>query len=370
MEDDRHFAPGFVSGGLDAMKTLIVGGGLSGLAVAEALESQGHDYLLVEARSRFGGRIKTHHHGAGHFDMGPAWFWPGQPRIAALLDRLGLHRFDQYSDGALTFEDENGRVQRGTGISSMAGSWRLAGGLSALTTALADRLPQLRKRLDAPVITLARVEDRSVATFAAGEKIAADQIVIALPPRVAAQIAFSPALPATTLQAMHAIPTWMAGQAKAVAVYNAPFWRNAGLSGDAMSRKGPVVEIHDASPVECGPYALFGFIGVPPQVRTHEDALRGAILSQLTRLFGPQAAAPEQLYLKDWAFDPYTSTEADKAPLYAHPVYGLPTAMNGLWNDTLHFAGTEVAQDFGGYLEGALEAAEAAVRALNTGKGT
>ena len=74
--------------------------------------------------------------------------------------------------------------------------------------------------------------------------------------------------------------------------------------------------------------------------------------------------------MKDWAFDPYTSTEADKAPLYAHPVYGLPTAMNGLWNDTLHFAGTEVAQDFGGYLEGALEAAEAAVRTLKGGKVT
>lgn len=352
------------------MKTLIVGGGLSGLAVAEALESQGHDYLLVEARARFGGRIKTHHHGEGYFDMGPAWFWPGQPRIAALMDRLNLQKFNQYSDGVLTFEDENGRVQRGKGISSMEGSWRLVGGLSALTTALADRLPEQRKRLDAPVSTLERVEDRIVATLANGEQIVADQIVLALPPRIAAQIAFSPALPAATLQAMQNIPTWMAGQAKAIAVYDTPFWRDAGLSGDAMSRKGPMVEIHDASPAQEGQYALFGFIGVPPQARSDEHLLRDLILAQLSRLFGLEAAAPEQLYLKDWAFDPYTSTEADKAPLYAHPTYGLPPAMSRLWSARLHFAGTEVAQDFGGYLEGALEAAENVVLSLNAGKWT
>jgi monoamine oxidase len=42
------------------MRTLIICGGVSGLALAEALEAQGRDYLLVEARGRFGGRIQTH----------------------------------------------------------------------------------------------------------------------------------------------------------------------------------------------------------------------------------------------------------------------------------------------------------------------
>ena len=69
------------------MRTLIVGGGLSGLALADALEAQGKDYLLLEARARFGGRIETRHEGGAGFDLGPAWFWDGQPRIAALIDR-------------------------------------------------------------------------------------------------------------------------------------------------------------------------------------------------------------------------------------------------------------------------------------------
>jgi len=340
------------------MTTVIIGGGLAGLALAEMLETAGHDYILLEARNRFGGRIMTQHHGAGYFDMGPAWFWPGQPRIAALVGRFGLEKFDQFADGILTFEDERGNVKRGQGFSSMQGSWRLKGGLSALTRTLEERLPDARKRLNAQVVGVAKTAAGIVATLTDGDTISGTQIVLALPPRVAAEIKYTPALPDQTLSFMQSIATWMAGQAKAIAVYDTPFWREDGLSGDAMSRTGPMVEVHDASPAEGEPYALFGFIGVPPQGRADEQVLRQHLLAQLGRLFGPQAADPAKLFVKDWAFDPQTSTVADQAPLYAHPTYGLPPAMMGLWDNTLHFGGTEVAPEFGGYIEGALEAAE------------
>jgi monoamine oxidase len=245
---------------------------------------------------------------------------------------------------------------------------RLAGGLGALTDTLADRIPDDRKRLNAAVTQLETLNNHCVARLSTGERIRADHVVLALPPRVAAQIEFSPALPANAVHAMHGIATWMAGQAKAVAVYDTPFWRAEGLSGDAMSRRGPMVEIHDASPASGGPYALFGFVGVPPGSRADEQLLRQDLQAQLIRLFGPQAAEPRQLYFKDWAFDPHTATEADKAPLYAHPTYGLPKAMTDLWDNKLHFAGTEVAHAFGGYIEGALEAAENVLNTLNLQK--
>ncbi|WP_299153731.1 NAD(P)/FAD-dependent oxidoreductase [uncultured Tateyamaria sp.] len=351
------------------MQTLIIGGGLSGLALAEQLEAQGHDYMLVEARERFGGRIKTETLGTGYFDMGPAWFWPGQPRIAALIDRLKLEKFDQFSDGILSFEDEQQNVQRGRGFASMEGSWRLKGGLAHLTQTLADRLPDAHKRLNAAVTSLSRTSGEITATFADGTTLTAGTVVLALPPRVAAEITFEPALPAGTIRAMQGIATWMAGQAKAIAVYDRPFWRETGLSGDAMSRFGPMAEVHDASPAEGGPYALFGFIGVPPQNRRDEQALRHQVLAQFARLFGEEAANPNKLFIKDWAFDPYTSTDADKKPLYAHPSYGLPGAMIDLWDGQLRFAGTEVAPQFGGYIEGALEAADNVARTIgNTTK--
>jgi len=278
--------------------------------------------------------------------------------MSAMINRLGLTKFDQFAEGILSYENERGQVHRGQGYSSMQGSWRLEGGLAALTQALADRLPDARKRLNSVVTRLEKTGGGITATLSDGETLHADRVVLALPPRVAARISYFPALPDTAVHAMRGISTWMAGQAKAVAVYDTPFWREEGLSGDATSRLGPMVEIHDASPATDGPYALFGFIGLPPQARSDEQLLRRQLLAQLGRIFGSKAAEPEQLYVKDWAFDPHTATEADKAPLLAHPAYGLPRAMTGLWGNSLRFAGTEVAPQFGGYLEGALEAAE------------
>lgn len=346
------------------MKTLIVGGGLSGLALAVQLERAGRDYLLLESRNRFGGRILTERLDDGYFDMGPAWFWDGQPRIAEMIRELGLTRFAQYATGATSFEDERGQVHRNQGFSSMQGSWRINGGLGALTDALAALIPETRKRLNATVAQIAQTADGVTVQVVNGETEFGQRIVLALPPRVASNLTFQPALSVATTQAMASVPTWMAGQAKAVAVYDTPFWREAGLSGDAMSRRGPMVEVHDASPEDGGPYALFGFVGVPPEGRKDHALLEEHLMAQLIRLFGPEAAAPRALYVKDWAFDTDTSTAADLAPLYAHPTYRLPPAMRDLWDGNLLFAGTEVAPTFGGYAEGALEAAEIVMKQL------
>jgi monoamine oxidase len=340
------------------MTTIIIGGGLSGLALAERLERAGHDYLLLEARVRLGGRILTEHFETGYFDMGPAWFWPGQPRIEALINRFGLRKFDQFSEGELLYEDEKGLVHRGRGFASMQGSWRLEGGLSALIDAISRQIPSHRKRLNA-IVTKVELTNKHVnATLSDGSVIEGERVVLAMPPRIAAKISLEPSLDEDARQWMQTVPTWMAGHAKAVAVYDEPFWRKGGLSGDAMSRRGPMVEMHDASPMEGGPYALFGFLGVPAAQRQNEEGLRLQILRQLTKLFGDQAADPKALYLKDWAFDPLTAVEADQRPVHAHPSYGTPTTLQNLWGGRLLVSGTETASTFGGYIEGALEAAE------------
>lgn len=340
--------------------TLIVGGGLSGLHVASLLHERGDDFQLIEARERLGGRILSQSHNGAQFDLGPAWFWPGQPRIEALIERLGLSRFEQYAVGDLTYEDETGAVQRGLGYSSMEGSYRLQGGLVDLIDAIASHLPRDRMHLACPASHL-RQTQTGIEVTCADRTVNAKHVVMTTPPRVTAQLSFEPELPGNTLYSMRKTPTWMAGQAKAVALYDRPFWRDAGLSGDAMSRHGPMVEIHDASPNQGGPYALFGFIGIPPSSRQDEPALRGAIIAQFARLFGAEAGSPLELFLKDWAFDPFTATVLDHQPLHQHPAYGKPASMTGLWNNTLHFAGTETATQFGGFLEGALESAETVI---------
>ncbi|WP_428671890.1 flavin monoamine oxidase family protein [Roseibium sp.] len=348
--------------------TLIIGGGLAGLGLASRLAERKHPFLLVEARERLGGRILTETAHGGYFDLGPAWFWPGQPRIESLVSELGLTRFEQYASGQLTYEDELGNVQRGRGFASMQGSCRLVGGLGALVSALSGKLPPKSVLTSTRITQLRKLADGVRATTGDGRSIIAERVVLALPPRIAAKIAFSPALPGRATAAMNGIATWMAGQAKAVAVFERAFWREAGLSGDVMSRRGPMAEIHDASAEDGSFHALFGFIGVPPRARSEERSLRKALLSQLERLFGPAAAEPKELYLKDWAADALTATEPDLQPLFAHPQYGLPHALTNLWEDRVLLGGTEVATHFGGYLEGALEAAETVLRKVESAK--
>lgn len=344
-------------------ETLIIGGGLSGLALADGLERAGRDWMLLEARDRFGGRIAGLDHGGTSFDLGPAWFWPGQPRLAALAERLGIEVFGQYASGATCYENADGTVQRVESFSAMAGSLRLAGGMRGLIDGLVAGLAPANLRLQSPVTAIMREGDHIAVTLQDGETLHALRVVIAIPPRVAAGITFDPPLSGQALRILTTIPTWMGSMAKFVAVYERPFWRDAGLSGDAMSRHGPMVEIHDASAMGGTPGALFGFLGLPAAQRaTVSDQLPDACIAQFGRLFGEAALAPVASHLADWASDPFTATEADHQPLAAHPAYCPSPVLSGLWDGTLDFAVTETAPEHGGYAEGALSAAAAYVR--------
>lgn len=342
----------------------IVGGGLSGLATALTLTRRAKTFALFEARDRLGGRAWSRVIGGSphRYDVGPAWVWPGQPRIAALIDQLGLTRFEQFSRGNLVFEDERGRVRRDLEFSTMAGALRIDGGLASLIDRLAARLDATSLHTGRPVRELRQADDHVEVRL--GDDVVgctAGVVVVAVPPRIAANIEFAPGLAAPQLQALRAIPTWMAGHAKFLAIYPTPFWRAAGLSGDAMSRRGPLAEIHDASPPDGSAGALFGFLGVPANARANARAeLKTLATQQLASLFGG-AETPDATELIDWATETFTATAADATPPSGHPDYGLPPSVAGVWNGRLRFASTEVATPNGGLLEGALEAAAAAL---------
>ncbi|KQI71559.1 monoamine oxidase [Loktanella sp. 5RATIMAR09] len=342
--------------------TLIIGGGLSGLSLAYALERAGHSYTLVEARGRLGGRIKSLTFEGANFDLGPSWVWPSQTRVAALASALDLDLFAQWSAGAQLFEQASGEVVEGQGFMSMAGSLRIAGGSSALTDALATQLNPQSVMLDCAVTA---IDDSPAARLSDGKTITADRIVICIPPRLAADLCFTPALPDNVVAALNAIPTWMGAHAKFVAVYPTPFWRKKGLSGDASSRRGPLAEIHDASPEDGSVGALFGFVGLPADIRAQAgDAVHTAAIAQLVNLFGPQASTPIAATLMDWSQAPFTATPADTTPPAGHPPYLMPELLARVWDDKLIFAVTEMAPDNGGLIEGALAAAEAAAQKI------
>ena len=346
--------------GMD-MDVAIVGGGLSGLALLEGLLAAGVDAHLFEARSRFGGRILTEWASGAPLDLGPSWFWPGQPRMAALVERLGLEAFEQHATGDLLFEEAGG-TRRVPGLAPMAGALRVRGGMGAIVDGIVDRLPPERLHPGSAVVSIG---SGGGLALAAGPSHRAARIVLALPPRIAANLVFDPPLDAALHRAMGAVPTWMAGQAKFVATYPAPFWREAGLSGDAVSRVGPLAEVHDASPADgtCG--ALFGFVGLTAAARAGRGAeIERAAIRQLGHLFGAEAAEPTAVRLVDWSTDAATATAADGDAPAGQPRYRPLSRPGDAWDDRLVFAGTEQAAMNGGLLEGALEAADAALRGL------
>lgn len=347
----------------------IIGAGLSGLYAARLLQQAGADYVVLEAAPRTGGRILSlgADGGRGACDLGPSWFWPAyQPRMPELVRELGLRAFPQANAGALMWEESATECIRYEGGAPDDGSMRIHGGSAALIDALAAEIPADRVLLGHRVTALRRTPDgvavEATTTTDSGVTCDARVVICTLPPRLLAHaVAFDPPLPEDVRASWAAVPTWMAGNAKFVAIYERAFWRDAGQSGEGRSRLGPLVEIHDASD-EHGLAALTAFVGTPPQARRDAgDQLQGAAIAQLTRLFGPAAEQPVACILKDWATDPLVATSDDSQPLFAHPSYGRHPQPPGEWAGRVILGGTESAGVYGGYMEGALEAAEAAV---------
>lgn len=363
----------------------IVGGGLGGLYAASLLEQKGiEDYVLIEARDTFGGRIESVPAAApqvsgaealplerNRFDLGATWFWPGyQPQLDRLIHRLALKRVEQYESGDMMVEcSPNEPPTRMPGYISSPASMRLAGGMSSLVDALRGGLDSTRLLKGQQVRRMhctghgVELEASDAQGALASCRVA--HVLLATPPRLAAAtIDFEPPLPDALARQWRATATWMAPHAKYLAIYDKPFWREHGLSGEARSARGPLAEVHDAC--EPGGEALFGFLGVPARTRRNlsEDELRTHCRAQLVRLFGPEAAMPRAEFVKDWAREPHTATAADQDGASQHASAPPSEVGTGVWSGRIVGIASEWSQQFPGYVAGAVEAADSGVRAL------
>lgn len=341
---------------------VVVGAGTAGLVAADVLTRAGRTVTVLEARDRVGGRAHTVETAFGPVDLGASWFWPGEPLVQALVAELDIPTFAQYLVGDAVFEPVGSQVQRLRGNPIDVPSGRLAPGAQDLCRRLADRLPPGTVRLGDPVGTVSLTEHGVVVESTRGA-VAAGAVVIAVPPPLAVeQISFVPALPDRVRDSAESIAVWMGSTVKAVAVFDRPFWRDAGLSGSAVSHQGPFQELHDHSGPDGAPSALFGFAPAGRFTGIDIPAITESFGAQLIRMFGPAAAAPLHLQVTDWSRERFTTPRVP-APHASSAGFGAP-ALGEPVGGRIHWACTETATEHAGHLEGAIGAGTNAAHAI------
>lgn len=191
--------------------------------------------------------------------------------------------------------------------------------------------------------------------------LSARRAIIAVPPVLSGRIRYLPPLPAERDQLIQRMP--MGRVIKTNVVYDEPFWRRHGFSGQANSNRRIAATVLDNTPPEGTPGVLVVFTEgrradaagrLPPPDR------RRRVLADLAAYFGPPAKKPIDYIELDWAAEQYTGG-----------CYGAFTAPSALTRfgaalrapiGPLHWAGSETARRWTCSMDGAVESGHRTAR--------
>jgi monoamine oxidase len=288
----------------------------------------------------------------GLFELATEAVWAAEPGDVSLLHVLFYTRS---GSGFNTLVGTGGGAQQD----------RVHGGSQRLALLMAEQLGAERLRLGAPVRRIEHGEGGVAlhADGAGGElgglAVRARRAIVAIPPTLAGRVAYDPPLPARRDQLTQRMPQGTV--IKTMAIYERPFWREEGLSGQATSDAGPARVVFDNSPPDGSPGVLLGFLEgrLARQWGARSAAeRRAAILAGHARLFGDRAARPERFVERVWAGEEWT-----------RGCYGCLMTTGG-WTEygralrtpigPLHWAGAETATVWNGYMDGAVQSGERA----------
>jgi monoamine oxidase len=336
------------------MKVIIVGGGLSGLTTSYLLSKKNIQVTVLEASSRLGGRIQTI---KGSLDtpleLGATWFSDMHQNLISLMDRLGLKKYPQFSKGTSLFQTKSFEPPQKFFVPEAENpSYRIAGGTQTLIDALVNCIPSENIKLNTGVVSIKEIENEIVVETIHGERFHADKAILCLPPQlIHSKIKFSPLLPENIIQILPTVQTWMAGAIKFVLEFEKPFWREKGYSGMLYSHAGIVVEMYDHTNVEENKFGFTGFLNGGASSYSQE-VRKELVLRQLTELLGEDILNFNYYTDKIWT-DEYVLS-GNQIIQRPHQNNGHPLLQKSYMNNKLHFAGTESATEFSGYMEGAI----------------
>lgn len=192
-------------------------------------------------------------------------------------------------------------------------------------------------------------------------RYAAERVVVAVPPAASAKIAFTPELPQQRIGLTEGLLN--GAQIKVNVVYDTPFWRDQGLSGYVLSDTGPAQNVWDNTPASGTQGVLVCFIkgdAARALDGADDEQIRQQVIENLRTYFGAEAASPRQVVIKRWHTQPgIWGCPGSLAPPGILTEYG-PALRAPIGR--VHWAGTETANYWQGFMDGAVSSGHRAAQ--------
>jgi putrescine oxidase len=243
-------------------------------------------------------------------------------------------------------------------------AYRVQGGSQLTPLRLAERLGE-RVVLEAPVREI-RWSPDGVDVSADGTRVRARAAIVAVPPNLTGAIRFDPPLPAWRMRLEQDVS--QGSVTKILVVYDHPFWREDGLSGEGFAPYTLVRELYDNSPPSASAGVLCTFLAgeVAEQAgRMSPDARKAAVLEGIEKYVGPHGQRPIDYVEVDWNAEEWT-----------RGAYAATFGVGGLTRfgadlrrpvGPIHWACADIAGVGHMHMEGGVRSGEAAAEAVLAG---
>ncbi len=235
---------------------------------------------------------------------------------------------------------------------------RFIGGSQVIPIAMAKELGK-RVVLRSPVRKI-RQTKKGVRVVSKRVTVEAKHVIVAVPPTLAGRIDYSPKLPQDRDALTQRLP--QGSLLKAAAVYDKPFWRDKGLTGQVLSTDTYISATFDDSPEDGSPGVVFGFIGGDKArafKKLSADEQRATVLAEFDQFFDAQEAGNARDYfLTSWTDEKWT--RGCPVGIYAPGVMVAYGDQIRQPVGRIHWAGTETSTFWNGYMDGAVRSGERA----------
>jgi len=254
-------------------------------------------------------------------------------------------------------EQTVGTFERNFNTRDGAQMFRFAGGSQVICKRIARKLGKAVV-LESPVRRIVQSK-RGVTVHSDRVNVSAKRVIVAVPPVLTGKIDYEPGLPDDRVELVDHFP--QGTLTKAACVYDRPFWRDDGLTGQVLYENGPISATFDDSPEDGSKGVVFGFIG-GDQARSFaklsNKQRRRAVIQNYVDFFGPAAANPKQYIETIWKRETWTRG----CPVGIPGIGQLAANGHALRRPVgrIHWAGTETSDYWAGYMDGAVRSGERA----------